>query len=50
MEIGGFNNTASSTTQNDEKESGLFNKFVGIVSGIFMPVLGLYVPVVSLKD
>ena len=41
VEIGGFNNTASSTTQNDEKESGLFNKFVGIVSGIFMPVLGL---------
>lgn len=37
MSVGGF-------TKNDEpvaQEKGLFNKFVGLVSGIFMPVLGL---------
>lgn len=37
MEVGGFK--INEETKNNEK--GLFNKFVGLVSGIFMPVLGL---------
>lgn len=41
VEIGGFNNTTSVSEQSEEKKSGIFNKFIGIVSGIFMPVLGL---------
>ncbi|MFV0380035.1 MAG: beta-glucoside-specific PTS transporter subunit IIABC [Anaerorhabdus sp.] len=37
MEVGGF----SDTKGEEVKEKGLFNKFVGIISGIFMPILGL---------